>query len=228
LTVFHGRIQKGDRYLADGSPLEVRIQLPERPGEPDREPRDVPAQEPLAIGRRAPEWQVGPWSDGRTCQLDDVRGKVVVLYFLSTGTWQSVGALTALGKLADRFKSRDSVFLAIHCRDMDEGSLRELTRRLFSFKNVKIKSAVDQPDIDPSTPGATAQRYGIRVYPTVIMIDREGRVAFRSDSATGDQNISVVFDRMAAESAIMTEEKANGVIEGGLAREIEDILRKAD
>jgi hypothetical protein len=228
VVALYGRIQKGNRYLADGSPIEARFQLPERPIEPSRGARDAPAREPLAVGQRAPEWRVGAWSDGRACQLADVRGRVAVLYFWGTGTWQSVGALTALGRLAAAFESRDAVFLAIHLRDKDEGSLQELTRRLFSFKNVKIKSAVDRPDIDPSTPGATSQRYGIHVYPTVIVIDRAGRVAFRSDSAAGDQNIASVFNRVAAEPAVMTEEKANRLIEGALAREIEAILRKND
>ncbi len=31
LNVFYGRIQKGNSYLADGSPIEVRVELPERP-----------------------------------------------------------------------------------------------------------------------------------------------------------------------------------------------------
>jgi RNA polymerase sigma factor (sigma-70 family) len=228
LTVFYGGILKGNSYLVDGSPIEARIQLPERPREPHREARDAPALEPLAVGHQAPEWEIGAWSDGRPCRLADVRGRVVVLYLWSTGTWQSVSALTALGKLAAAYESRDVTFLAIHCRDKDEGYLQDLSRRLFAFKNVKIQSAVDRSDVDPFLHGATAQRYGIRVYPTVIVIDREGRVAFRSDSAIGDRNLAAVFNRMAAEPAIMTEEKADRLIEDGLAREIEEVLRKND
>ena len=56
VTVFYGRIQEGHHDLADGSAIEARIQLPERPREPNRGARDAPARESLAVGERAPEW----------------------------------------------------------------------------------------------------------------------------------------------------------------------------
>jgi peroxiredoxin len=228
LTVHYGRIQKGNNYLADGSSNEVRIQLPERPREPDRGARDILRGEPIAIGQPAPEWRVGPWSDGRSRQLEDVRGKVVVLYFWNTGIGQSVSALTAIGKLGAQFETRDVVFMAIHGCNEDEESLQEMTRRLFAFKKVRLESTVDQPYIDPFTPGATKQRYGIRDHPTVIVIDRDGRVAFRSDTTMGDRNLAAVFNRIASYPTTMTEEDANQRTADALALEIENALRKQD
>ena len=39
----------------------------------------------------------------------------------------------------------------------------------------------------------TAQQYGVINYPVVILIDRAGKIAFRSDMAAGDRNVAAVF-----------------------------------
>jgi hypothetical protein len=62
----------------------------------------------------------------------------------------------------------------------------------------------------------------------VILIDRAGNIAFRTDTAAGDRNIAAVFNRMASNPNTMTEEKANGLIERALTQEIESVLNRKD
>lgn len=101
------------------------------------------------MGRPAPEWQVGPWSDGRTRTLADQRGKVVVLYVWGISFWPSVGALPAMGRLATRFQPRGVEFLAIHNASLDEEDAREQGRKVLAFKGAPWSWR----SIGPESPG---------------------------------------------------------------------------
>jgi hypothetical protein len=82
VLVYYEKIREHVAILADGKAGEVHIKLPERMDDPDPKIAALRAHspEPVAIGGPAPEWQVGPWSDGRAHKLAEDRGKVVVLY----------------------------------------------------------------------------------------------------------------------------------------------------
>jgi hypothetical protein len=227
LAVFHGKISKSFFYLADGSPEDVRLQLPERqpqPG-PDLAALRAPAPKPLAVGQAAPDWQVGPWSDGRERELSEERGKVVVLYFWGMLFWQSVSALPPMEKLAFEFKPREVDFLAIHNAEPDPDHFQTQARKVLAFKGASMVNAIDQIRILNHTRGLTAQQYGVNNYPVVIVIDRAGKIAFRSDTAEGDRNPVTVFRQIVANPGTMTEEKAIEVIHKALAQEIERVLK---
>ena len=121
LFLAQGNMFKYWTYLADGSPEEARLTLPERRPELDAGPALVPAPPPRPVepGQIAPEWQVGSWSDGRDRKLANERGKVIVLYCWGITFWQSVSALPALGKLAAEFEPRGVEFLAKNARSVD-------------------------------------------------------------------------------------------------------------
>ena len=57
------------------------------------------------------------------------------------------------------------------------------------------------------------------------MIDRAGKIAFRSDTAAGAQNLSSVFRRVAEDPASMSEQKINEMVERTLAAELEKTLK---
>jgi peroxiredoxin len=183
---------------------------------------------PLRVGQAALEWQTGTWSDGRTHKLADDRGKTVLLYFWGTDFWQSVGALPAIGKLAARFEPRGVVFRAIHRPDGNEKRSVQEARRLLTLKEAPLVFALDQTRINGHSRGVTAQQYGVISYPVVILIDRAGQIAFRSDMAAYDRNVAAVFMQILTDPQGMTEEKANRLIERALAEEIEAILKQRD
>jgi hypothetical protein len=154
--------------------------------------------------------------------------KSVLLYFWGTDFWQSVGALPAIGKLAARFEPRGVVFRAIHRPDGNEKRSVQEARRLLTLKEAPLVFALDQTRINGHSRGVTAQQYGVISYPVVILIDRAGQIAFRSDMAAYDRNVAAVFMQILTDPQGMTEEKANRLIERALAEEIEAILKQRD
>ncbi len=226
---FHEKVRKSGLYLADGSTEENRIKLPERMDDPGANigALRAPPPEPLAVGQAAPEWQVGPWSDRRARKLADERGKVVVLYFWGIGFWPSVSSLPALGKLAAEFQPRGVDFLAIHNAQPDEELALEQARKVLAFKGAALVTAVDLSRIPGHGRGETAQRYGGQAFPlpVIIVIDRAGKIAFRSDTAPGAQNLSTVVRQIGEDPASMSEQKLNELVEHTLAAELEKALK---
>ena len=111
------------------------------------------------------------------------------------------------------------MFRAIHRPDENEKRTVEDARRLLALKEAPIVFALDQMRIAGHSRGVTAQRYGVNNYPVVIIIDRAGKIAFRSDMAAYDRNVAAVFMQILTDPQAMTEEKANRLVERALAEE---------
>jgi RNA polymerase sigma factor (sigma-70 family) len=229
LTPSDGNVFGHPKYVRVGSSQSVLLQLTEPSPRHDVSARALAApSNPVRAGQAAPEWQVRPWSDGRNHSLGDDSGKVIVLYFWGTDFWQSVGALPALGKLVAKFEPRGVLFRSVHRPDTNDKRTVEEARRLLAHKEVPLVFALDQMRVEGHSRGATAQRYGVINYPVVILIDRAGKVAFRSDMAAYDRNVAAVFMQILTDPQAMTEEKANRLVERAIAEEIELVLEQKD
>ena len=81
----------------------------------------------------------------------------------------------------------------------------------------------------PHARGLTADRYGQKSAPPfMVVIDRAGKIAFHSETATGDGNLGSVIRKMVANPSTLTEDQANDRIERALVREIERVLKQTD
>jgi hypothetical protein len=151
-----------------------------------------------------------------------------VLYFWGTDFWQSVAALPALGRLAARFEPKGVIFRAIHRSDGDEERTGQEARRVLVLKGTPLIFTLDQMRVERHSRGMTAQEYGVNGYPVLILIDRAGKIAFRSDMTAGDRNVAAVFMKILTDPQAMTEEKANRLVERAIAEEIEAVLKQMD
>ena len=221
------RFNAWEHVMAGSSP-SVLFQLPEERRRPDVPRNALARPDPLGTGQAAAEWQAGSWSDGQTHKLADDRGKAIVLYFWGTDFWQSVGALPALTNLAATFEPRGVVFRGIHRPDADEKHAVEEARRVLALAKAPLIFTLDQVRVARHSRGVTAQRYGVNNYPVLILIDHAGKIAFRSDMTTSDRNVAAVFMKILTDPQIMTEEKANRLIERAMAAEIESVLKYKD
>ena len=235
--VVHEKVRESGAFLADGAAGEIRIQLPERMEDLGAGLPGVRAapEEPIAVGQAAPEWQVARWSDRRARTLADLRGKVVVVYFWGLMYWQSVSSLPAMGKLAAEFQPKGVEFVAIHNAEPDEERALQQAGKALAFKGTPLVTAVDQTRIPRHVRGATAQRYGGQGFPlpVVIVIDRAGKIAFRSDTAAGDSEPKLRLQtsrRRSGEHERAKDQRDGGAHAGGGARknpEVKRVLRSS-
>ena len=229
LTAYDGVAFSVGRYVWVGSSRSILLQLPEPT--PHRDPVAGALNTPsglLRVGQAAAEWRVGAWSDGRSHKLAEDWGNPIVLYFWGTDFRQSVEALPAIGKLAERFAQRGVIFRAIHRPDADEKRIGEEARRMLALKQAPLLFAFDQVRVAGHSRGMTAQQYGVINYPVIILIDRAGKIAFRSDMAAGNQNAAGVFLQILTDPQAMTEDMANQLVERAIGEEIELVLKRTD
>ena len=134
---------------------------------------DVPS--PVKVGQDAPPLILAGWTDGKVRSLVDYRGKVVVLDFW--GVWCSacINALPVMKNLRTKYAGRDVVFLSIHSAGTELEQVREFQRQ----EKWEPLTGLDRGDAVAE--GATANAYGVQGYPTLLVVGRDGRVAWSSD-----------------------------------------------
>lgn len=152
---------------------EELITLNESPETPPQPQKEKP--KPLAVGQLAPEWDLTQWSDGRPRKLSDYRGQVVVLDFWGLWCRGCVTSIPAQKKLAQKYGAQGVVFLGIHTA---EGEMSQI-QKLQQSEEWTTPTGIDRGTSILNS--VTCERYGVQGYPTQIIIDREGKIAFRSD-----------------------------------------------
>ncbi len=135
----------------------------------------------------------------------------------------SVSHLPVLAQLRNEFEPRGVFFLAIHGPGEDEKQVR----KVLEFKKTPLLWAMDL-DRQASTLkgiGATAWQYGLRSFPLVVGIDKNGKVAFRGDpQGWSPKPAAADKDEKPEPNRILTEESMNQSFKKELARQIERIL----
>jgi thiol-disulfide isomerase/thioredoxin len=174
--------------------------------------------QPLQPGDPAPEWQVSAWTDGHSRKLSDFRGKVVLLDFWGVWCAPCLQGLPAIQAIQDKFGDQ-VVCLEIHTAGADIAKVQ----KMLDSKSVKSPSAIDQ---GAGRKGITGQRYGVESWPHMVLIDREGKVAW----TTLDANTESVMSDAAKAADIpwppkdMSDEQMHRLRTGALSILIEKIL----
>jgi thiol-disulfide isomerase/thioredoxin len=223
----YGPLEAAGEYLADGVAEEIKIQLRPR----DATPTTVKAARPTtpkppALGRPAPPLQIIGWTDGKSRSLADYRGKVIFLNFW--GIWCSacLNEMPRLERLKQKYEPRGVVFLSIHT----PGEEIEKIHRFLDLKKSSLVSALDEDrrQHENSYNGVTADRYGVRGYPTLVLIDRQGNVAFHTgiDTKEGVAAMKARGKEMGIQESTMTKEQFQQLWEDFFGREIEKVLNR--
>jgi thiol-disulfide isomerase/thioredoxin len=130
----------------------------------------LPAQaaneaQPWPRGQAAPELALAD-SQGRAWKLSDLRGKVVVLNFWASWCEPCRAEMPSLQALADFYGGEVQV-LAVNFKERDARVLQ-----FAQAAGVKLPLPMDRD-------GAAAARWGVKVFPSSIVIDRAGQPRWR-------------------------------------------------
>ncbi len=113
------------------------------------------------VGKPAAAWEL-KGLDGKTHTLTEYRGKVVVLDFWYRGCGWCIKAMPQLNALAEQFEGRPVVVLGMNT-DRIEADAK------FVSDAMGLKYATLRAEGIP-------EKYGVRGFPTLILIDPEGTV----------------------------------------------------
>jgi thiol-disulfide isomerase/thioredoxin len=143
----------------------------------------VPAAGPATlIGKPAPQLDVR-WRPGEETNWEKLRGQVVVLDFWGVWCGPCVADIPELMDIADQFRDEPVAWIAVHTgeiKDFDEfdRKLAECAKRHWTQRIPSFTMALDRPlPGDDEYNGRTAERYGISVMNTLVVVDQQGNVA---------------------------------------------------
>ena len=230
LGFHYGKLMAQGKYLAlrDADPLTIKLRpVPDAAQFQARSDAAKAARanrKPLALGTPAPEWESGAWSDGRSRKLADYRGKIIFLNFWGIWCGPCVHELPLLEKLRAKYEPLGVVFLTIHT----PGETREVRPQGPGNEEASLIFAFDGPrkNDEFDLNGVTAERYGVGGYPTNLIIDREGKIAFRSNDPGNMPAMQRAVKEMGLDTKTINEEQASQLIERLLDQAIEGVLSR--
>ena len=104
-----------------------------------------------------------------------------MLDFWATWCGGCLTAIPVMEQLAKKYEKQGVVFFGVHTPDGDMDQIKKLQK-------VKGWTAPTAIDVGTSRAGGeTIERYGVRGFPTVILIAPDGKIAFNSDDPAEDQ-----------------------------------------
>lgn len=230
LGFHYGKLMQVDKYLARPNADPLTIKLRPVPDAAEFQARSEAAKAKLArprtltLGTPAPQWELGAWSDGRTRTLADYRGKVVLLNFWGTWCGPCLAELPSLERLRAKYEPIGVIFLAVHT----PGETEQTIRKVLEMNKASLLFAIDRDrkndEFDRN--GVTAERYDVRGYPTLVLIDRQGKLAFHSGIGARESvaAMKALGKAMGLDEATMTEADFHRLWEAFFGREIEKIL----
>jgi thiol-disulfide isomerase/thioredoxin len=150
---------------------------------------DLPAHRLVyLIGKQAPELQqTKGWLNSKPLKLADLKGKVVLLDFWGTWCGPCVASIPKLIELNEKYHDKGLVIIGIHDDTKDsiqtlEKELNKLSKERWNGKEIPYAIVLDDGGItkiegtQQKTDGVNTATYGIHSFPTMILIDKQGRI----------------------------------------------------
>jgi beta-lactamase regulating signal transducer with metallopeptidase domain/thiol-disulfide isomerase/thioredoxin len=192
-------------YGTDTLTVEREIEVPADQDEVDLGTIDLGATKlATLIGQPAPELRdIKGWKNGPGVTLAELRGKYVLLDFWGHWCGPCLRGMPHLMKLHDAFADRGLVVIAVHDASVEsiaemDGKLNEkrtwgtVREREWWGRDLPFRVALDggMPPAGVERNhwhGATTEAYGINMFPTTLLIDREGKIV--KQVAAWDSNL---------------------------------------
>lgn len=129
-------------------------------------------------GQLAPDVQISAtsWSGGRTFMLSEMRGKPVVMFFMAWWCFTCIPETQALAKIHQDVGDQVEIIAFDIWRDSDEGKLLKFKQDAGGADHLW---AIDEGN-------QVVQAFEVPTLDTTIIIDPEGKIAYRDFSPTGE------------------------------------------
>ncbi len=160
-----------------------------------------PAGTAALKGKPAPELDV-QWRSGRETNWGKLRGKIVILDFWGTWCGPCVAGMPALMEIADRFRGQPVEWVSVHTpniktfQDLDRG-MEACRKQSWNGRELPFTTVIDRPVTGAEYSGQTSRQFGVVEWPTLIVVDQQGRVVGSVSKKDLEKTISGLISRKA-------------------------------
>jgi thiol-disulfide isomerase/thioredoxin len=128
----------------------------------------------LIAARRAqpaPAFAAGEWLNSEALKLESLRGHVVLIEFWTFGCYNCRNTLPFVKKFDDTYRERGLTVIGVHTPEFEREKKFENVRREVASLGIKYPVLTDN-DYE------TWHAYGIKAWPTIVILDKQGRIRF--------------------------------------------------
>jgi thiol-disulfide isomerase/thioredoxin len=163
------------------SGFTIPVTIPSGKAELDLGTKSVSPTGLVALkGKPAPELKL-QWRPGQEESWEKLRGKVVVLDFWGTWCGPCVAGMPELMDVAAQFGDQPVMWLSVHTPNLK--SFDELDREIaiclensWNNRAFPFTTVLDTPVDDSEYSGQTSRSYNIAEWPTLVVVDQQGKV----------------------------------------------------
>ena len=153
----------------------------------------------LQTGQPLPDWSVERWFGHAGLRLADLRGRVVAIeafQMLCPGCVSH--GLPQAQRIRDTFAADDVVVLGLHTVFEHHAAMQPHALEAFLHEyRIRFPVGVDRPSAD-GTP-ETMRRYGLRGTPSLLLVDRAGRLRAHHFGAVPDLRVGAEIAALVGE-----------------------------
>ncbi|HEX2882640.1 MAG TPA: TlpA disulfide reductase family protein [Polyangiaceae bacterium] len=138
-----------------------------------------------ATGVRAPDFSLPVLqggSPGARVRLSDLRGRVVLLDFWASWCGPCRQQMPAIERIAARTDESDTLILGVNTADNPQAALQFL-------------SEIETHYTILHDTGEVARGYGATTLPTLVLIDREGKIVVRESTVVSEARLQQLLER---------------------------------
>ena len=150
----------------------------------------------------APEWTTTQWFNSEPLTVEALRGRVVVL-----GTFQMLcpgcvsSGLPQLQRIEQTFAKKDVAVVGLHTVFEHHAAMMPVSLEAFLYEyRIAFPVGVDAHD-DPRGASITMRRYGLRGTPSLVLIDRAGRIRRSGFGMEPDMAVGARIAQLVGESS---------------------------
>lgn len=125
----------------------------------------IPARKAAA----APAFEKGTWINTEPLELKELRGRVVLVEFWTYGCYNCRNTLPTVKNLDARYRERGLTVVGVHTPETGG------EKNLENVRNQVRKLGITYAVVTDNN-GDTWRAYGVEAWPTIIVLDKQGRI----------------------------------------------------
>ncbi len=175
----------------------------------------------IAAGKAkaAPALKEGQWLNSEPTTLENLRGRVVLVDFWTFGCYNCRNTLPTLKRLDADYRDKGLTIVGVHTPES------EYEKNFDKIQDAVKRLGIKYPVVTDGG-GDTWREYNIEAWPTVVILDKQGRIRYTHIGEGAYDVQEKVIQTLLAEKEAKTASASNGEYKGEKIVKTEDEWRK--